>query len=340
MRKIDPFLSSFASIEENQLEYKILSSVYDYCGNRIFLLEFFDLHVITSFLQEIVKHVCNNFKSYEVSSFSLSVNGSSIVYSDTTIVGESGYLIQDEVLLYKGQELSTQNSSFVLVRSANTFVLYHDGVIDLKFKASYTDRNKLINIEKNKIDINHLEQAFDQYHVFRKHNDCPFIVNGRVSNMISEQGLRNHLIEYLRRETNLYVMAELCTSLTADEESVDISLIDSNRLVSIVEVKFFVQKGLYEDSEKSQYSFYRFRDGYDQLNKYCAGLNHDNHRLHSAFLYMFYASKNNEEYILQKAQEYYDSFVETGSANTYFLNNYKDTIIDNLLDIKKGRTIS
>lgn len=338
--KNDSFLKSIKNIDEYQSEYKILSSIYDLCSNRVFLLEFFDMRVISGFLPEIVKHVCDKYKSYEVSSFSVSQDGQSLLFNDTMVLNQSGFSIQDEALFNRGQESSKQNSSFVLVRSANSFVLYHYGVFDLKFKASYADRNKLIKAENKKIDINHLEQAFDQYHVYRKHNDCPFIVNGRVSNMITEQGLRNHLIEYLRRETNLYVMAELCTSLIEDEESVDISLIDSNRLVSIVEVKFFVQKGLYEDSEKSQYSFYRFRDGYEQLNKYCAGLNHDSHRLHSAYLYMFYASKNNEEYVLQKAQKYYDSFVETGSANTFFLNNYKDTIVDNLLDIKKGRTIS
>ena len=175
---------------------------------------------------------------------------------------------------------------------------------------------------------------FEQFHVDRKHNGCEYVVDGRVSNAISEQKLRNHLIEYLKKETNMFVVAELCTSQTEDEESVDISVIDKNKSVSIIEVKFFVKRGMVEDPGKVAYSFSRFADGYQQLDRYCIHLNQDNYSLHSAYLYMFYAHTKTLLEVTEIARGHLNQFLADPKCSVYFKHHYKGTICDDILERK------
>ena len=325
----DAFLRAYSSIGANQAEYKILSSMYETCRNKVFLFELSDLKAITKCYQTAIEYINYNYKSHELRLFTLLGLES---MSLTTLDTRAGTSIKDEELFNFAIELSKQHSSYILVRATSSFVLLHNGVFDNDFENTYADRQKLAEAENRKFNIDQLSQAFEQYHVDRKHNGCDYIVNGKVADSISEQKLRNHLIDYLKRETNMFVVAELCTSQTDDEESVDISVIDKNRSVSIIEVKYFVKKGLFETPDKAAYSHKRFMDGYQQLNRYCIHLDQDCYNLHSAFLYMFYAHTKSLNEIAEIAKEHLDNFLKEPNCSDFFRHHYKETVFDNVLE--------
>lgn len=192
----------------------------------------------------------------------------------------------------------------------------------------------MIEAERRKYNIDQLVHVFNNFHIHRMYQGCDYVINGKVSNSVSEQQLRNHLIKYLIIETNCQVIPELCTSFENDEESVDISLIDKNQSVAIIEVKYFIKKGCFEDLNKSAYSPSRFSDGYTQLNRYCIHLDHDSYNLHSAFLYMFYAHSKSLDEVRKDAQSYLDAFLISPSCSDHFKHHFYSTICDNILDQK------
>ena len=178
--------------------------------------------------------------------------------------------------------------------------------------------------------------VFENYHSERKYKGCDFIENYKVKDSISEQQLRNSLISFLEKTTNLHIVPELCTSKQEDEESVDIGVINSNNEVAIIEVKYFVKQGYFSNPDKKAYSKSRFSDGYKQLNRYCIHLNKENYKLHSAFLYMFYAHSDSLEVINNVSQKYYHNFIsdDNSGCSKEFKCHYKDTVCDNMMDIK------
>ena len=331
MPKADEFLLSFSSIGANQAEYNILSSMYETCKNMIFLFELTDLKAITSCYQNAVKFINQHYKSHELRLFTL-FDSTTLLFD--TIDVRSGTSMKDEELFNYAIRFSKERSSYILVRATSSFVLLHNGEFDKEFENIYADRQKLAEAESRKYNIDQLDQVFEQFHVDRKHNGCEYVVDGKVSNTISEQKLRNNLIEYLKKETNMFVVAELCTSQTEDEESVDISVIDKNKSVSIIEVKYFVKKGMFEDPGKVAYSFSRFADGYQQLDRYCIHLNQDNYSLHSAYLYMFYSHTKSLLEVTGIAKDYLDQFLANPKCSDYFKRHYKGTICDNILERK------
>ncbi len=329
--KADGFLDAYSSIGVNQAEYNILLSIYETFKDKYFLFEIIDLKTITLYYQNAVEYINDNYKSHDLRLFSLRGHDS---FSLETLDCRAGMSIETEEMFNYAIRISKEHSSYILVHATSAFVLLHNGEFDKDFENIYADRQKLLEAENRKYNIDQLEQVFEQFHVNRKYNGCDYIVNVKVSNSISEQILRNHLIEYLKKETNMMVIAELCTSLTEDEESVDISVVDKNKSVAIIEVKYFVKKGFFEDVNKSAYSCARFSDGYQQLNRYCIHLNHDTHNLHSAYLYMFYAHSRTRAEIIEEAKKRLNQFLADPECSEHFKHHYKETIYDNILEQK------
>lgn len=333
MPKNENFLDSFSSISENQAEYTILSDLYFECKNMIFLLELSELSKVKFEYSNIVKHINEEYKSFDLRKFKLDTSG---VLSYEILKNESGNTLKDEEIFNLAIDLSEKNNSYILVRSGQALVLIYKGKFDLDFKNIFADKQSLIDMDSKKRNINELELVFENFHSERKYNGCEYIVNHKVKNSVSEQELRNSLIRFLEKTTKLHIVPELCTSKTEDEESVDIGVINSNNDVAIIEVKYFVKKGFFCDSNKTAYSKKRFKDGYEQLNRYCVHLNKDNYKLHSAFLYMFYAHTDSIEEISNTALEYYEKFINSPNdeCSCDFKHHYKNTICDNMVDTK------
>jgi len=327
----EDFLNSYPEIGNFQAEYSILSCLFKDCEGMFFLFEIKDLDAIRNQYGNVVKYIKQYYKSHEIRAFILSVD-ERIDY--ITVVKSSGLTTQIEQLYNIAMERSKKNSSFVLVCAGTSNVLFHEGIFDECYKNVYSDKQRFLQAETLKYNIDDLEKVFELFHVERKYIDCDYIVNGKVSDSITEQKLRNHLMDYLKEKTNMMVIPELCTSNKEDEESVDISVINKNKEVSIIEVKYFVKRGLFENPDKQAYSFARFTDGYKQLNKYCLHLNQENYYLHSAFLYMFYAHSETVGEIVSRARERFNTFLRQSECNDYFKYNYKNTILDNMLDQK------
>lgn len=332
MLKNDNFLDSFSSIRENQAEYTILSDLYSECKNMTFLFELSELSRVKFEYSKIVNYINQNYRSFNLRKFRLNTNGD-IDYE--TLKSKSGSSFKDEELFNIAMDISQKNNSYVLVRANNALVLICNGKFDLEFENIFADKQALIDINNKKRDINELELVFENFHSERKHKGCDYIDGNKVKDSISEQHLRNSLITFLEKATKLHIVPELCTSKQDDEESVDIGVIDSNNEVAIIEVKFFVKQGFFKNPAKTAYSKSRFKDGYEQLNRYCMHLNKENYKLHSAFLYMFYAHSDSLEMINKAAKEYYTDFISNDrDCSDDFKHHYKGTFCDNMVDIK------
>lgn len=328
----DSFLESFGSISENQAEYTILSDLYFECKNMIFLFELSELSDVKFEYSKVVTFINKNYKSFDLRKFKLKTDGN----IDFKIMeSKSGSSLKDEELFNLAMEISQNNGSYVLVRANNSLVLLCNGKFDRNFNNIFADKKILIDSNNKKRDINELELVFENFHSERKYKGCDYIEGNQVKDSVSEQQLRNSLISFLEKATKLHVVPELCTSKHEDEESVDIGVIDSDNEVAIIEVKYFVKQGFFMSPDKKAYSKSRFKDGYEQLNRYCIHLNKENYKLHSAFLYMFYAHSDSLETINKIAERYYTDFISNDSeCIDDFKHHYKSTICDNMVDVK------
>lgn len=335
MSKNESFLDSFSSISENQAEYTILSDLYSECKNMIFIFELCELSKVKFEYGKIVNFINQNYRSYDLRKFKLETDDS---ISIEVLENKSGSSLKDEQLFNIAMDISQKNNSYVLVRANCALVLINNGKFDLEFKNIFADKQALIDTNNKKRNINELELVFENFHSERKYKGCDYVEGTKVKDSISEQQLRNSLINFLEKVTKLHVVPELCTSKQEDEESVDIGVINSNNEVAIIEVKYFVKQGFFNNPIKKAYSKTRFKDGYEQLNRYCIHLNKENYKLHSAFLYMFYAHSDSLELINNAAQKYYNEFVnnKNGECSGDFKHHYKNTICDNMVDIKIG----
>lgn len=324
-------LARFAN--KNQAEYSILADLQKKCEGKIFLLQLSKLEVIKEVYSDVIKYINQEYKSFRLDKFILDSNGN---IAHETIKNVAGSSLENEALYNMALEYSNADN-YVLVKGKNTIILMHNGGFDQNFGNVFANKQKMLENEKNKKNIDQLDWVFDEFQIQRKYLGCEYVVSKKVSDNVDEQILRNSLIEFLREQTNLHIVQELCTTKTNDEESVDIGVIDSDSRVAIIEVKFFVKKGLFENPEKKAYSKKRFLDGYKQLNKYCVHLKEDNYDLHSAFLYMFYAHTDSREAIENSGKEYLKKYMALGEQNEHsekFVNHYKETICDNMLNIK------
>lgn len=325
------FLDSFKKISSNQAEYSVLYRIYDDCADMYFLLELSELELITYRYGEIIKYIISNYRTFDVRCFSVTENAN---INDCVEVESGGADINDEILYNKALKKSELNKTYILAKTKNSLVLFFQGKFDSNFDNYFADRNEVLKSQSKKFNIDQLDEAFEHYQIERKYRGCDYIVGRKVCDQLSEQMLRNHLVTYLTRNTNMHVVVELCTSIENDEESVDIGVINSDSSVAIIEVKFFVEKEFFQDKGKPAYSFSRFKDGYEQLNKYCIHLNKDNYKLHSAFLYMFYAHSDEKEKVLQKCNHYLDEFRESPGCSIEFQQSYRNTILDNMVEEK------
>lgn len=327
------FLDSVGFVNKNQAEYSILSDLYSACSSKYFLLQLYKIDDIKEFYTDIVEYINENYHSYELIKFVLGAGG---VLSHQVLSDIACSSLKDTDLFNLAIKLSADNS-YVLVRGSDTLVLMHNGKFDDKFNNLFADKQKMFEAEKEKKDIDQLEWVFEDFHMHRKFRGCDYVVAGKVSNEVNERQLRNSIMDFLRKKTNLHIVPELCTSKTHDEESVDIGLIDSNKRVAIIEVKYFVKKGLFVDESKKAYDKKRFLDGYEQLDKYCIHLNEDNYNLHSAFLYMFYADQRPKEEVVADAEAYLKKYMSNDEGTVCsekFKNHYKMTFCDNMLDVQ------
>lgn len=327
------FLESAEFINKNQAEYSILADLYNVCSCKCFLLQLKKLDSIKEFYTDVVKYINENYRSFELVKFILENSG---MIKHEVLKYRAGSSLSDIELLNLALEISL-DESYVLVRGNNTLALFYNGKFDDNFKNLFADKQKMLEAEKEKKDIDQLEWVFEEFHLHRKFSGCDYVIAEKVSNDISEQQLRNSLIDFLPKKTNLHIVPELCTSKNNDEESVDIGLIDSNNRVAIIEVKYFVKQGLFVNVKKKAYDEKRFLDGYKQLNKYCVHLNEDNYDLHSAFLYMFYADKRTKDEVTADADAYLIEYMSSDAEDACsdkFKTHYKMTYCDDLLDIR------
>ncbi len=327
------FLDSAGFVNKNQAEYSILSDLYSVCSSKYFLLQLYKIDDIKEFYTDVVEYINENYHSYELIKFVLGEGG---VLRHEVLSNIACSSLKDIDLFNLAIKLSADNR-YILVKGSDTLVLMHNGEFDDKFKNLFADKQKMLEAEKEKKDIDQLEWVFQDFHMHRKFRGCDYVVAGKVSNDVDEQQLRNSIMDFLRKKTNLHIVPELCTSKTHDEESVDIGLIDSNKRVAIIEVKYFVKKGLFVDERKKAYDEKRFLDGYEQLDKYCIHLNEDNYNLHSAFLYMFYADQRPKEEVVADAEVYLKKYMsndEGAVCSEKFKNHYKMTFCDNMLDVQ------
>lgn len=327
------FLESVGFINKNQAEYNILTDLYNVCTNKCFFLQIKKLDDIKEFYTDVVKYINKNYKSFEFTKFILDEGG---LINHEVIDNVAGSSIKDVDLYNLALEISL-DGSYVLVRGNSTLVLMYNGKFDDKFSNLFADKQKMIEVEKEKKDIDQLEWVFEEFHLHRKFRGCDYVISGKVSDGISERQLRNGIMDYLRKKTNLHIVRELCTSRTNDEESVDIGLVDSDNRVAIIEVKYFVKQGLFVTKKKKAYDEKRFLDGYKQLDKYCVHLNEDNYDLHSAFLYMFYTDQRSKEEVMDDAEAYLSKYMsnqENMVCSEKFKNHYKMTYCDDMLDLQ------
>lgn len=330
----DNFLDSVNFISENQAEYSILSDLYSECENMIFIFELLELSKIKYCYSDVVKFINDHYKSFELNKFSLDSKGK---ITAETLLNKGGSSLKDEELFNIAIEITNMNNSYVLVRARGALVLINNGKFDHEFKNIFADKQALIELDSKKRNIDQLELVFENFHSERKYSGCDYIDDTKVKNSVTEQQLRNHLINYLRKVTKLHVVTELCTSQKEDEESVDIGVIDSDNEVAIIEVKYFVAKGFFVDPNKYAYAKSRFKDGYNQLDRYCVHLNQDSYKLHSAFLYMFYAHTDSIDKIYKSAESYLKAFCsdKDSKCSDHFKHHYKNTICDNMVDIRQ-----
>lgn len=329
-------LEPISIVNANLAEYNMLTSLYNEFSDSIFILEIENLSLIKNYFTDIIAYVSKNYKSFDFRNFKFDKFGN---LSHQILCNKAGSSLQKSSVFNQGRKISSKNKDYVLVKSVDSFLLFSNGELDEHFNHQFTDRKKLEELDKMKRGIDDLEWVFEEYQIKRKYNPSRYIVNDKISNDITEQELRNDLIAFLIEKTNLYITSELCTSRIHDEESVDIGIVDVNNRTAIIEVKYFVKKGMFEDESKSSvYSINRFKDGYEQLDRYCAHLNEDNYCLHSAYLYMFYAHTDSITDIKKKASkilEEYKISIEHNSSSLKFLHHYKNTIIDNMLNSKR-----
>ncbi|MBO4640037.1 MAG: hypothetical protein J5710_09810 [Treponema sp.] len=330
------FLNSI--INENNAEYNILYSIRNQCGTKNYLLEMYNISEIKNYAQKIVSYISEVYKSFEIRLFSLNINND---ISDCIISNPTGNTDGIEFLINESRRISKANNTYILVNCNTNFFLVYKGEIVESFSGIIENKNSLMQRKEERLDIDHLEEAFENYMSHKRHNGCSYVKKvdnkPKIIDDISEQKLRNDLFRFLERRTKLHVFTEYNTSLTHDEESVDIGLINENDDLAIIEVKFFIEKGAFVSNDKnSVYSITRFQDGYEQLCRYCNHLDEDRiYKIRFAYLYMFYAHSMSKDELKNESENLYNNFLKSHEKmeTEKIRQHYKTTILDNMLDI-------
>ena len=338
MKNSEEFLLKAKDISENQSLYPILSDLAK---------TFKDKHLILSFCSEtkildisrskIQDYVNTNYKQFSMQEFQIKSDDSIDIINLSVRTSESNIALINNAV-EKSKDYAYKDYFFLVIHPDSN-ILICNGLIDEKFNNFIADKTKKLQEEQSKKGLDELEWIFSDYHMDRKFNHRDkFIVNGKVRDDISEQELRNDLIKYFENHTKVFPFAEFCTSLSNDEESSDIALLDKiyNR-IAIIEVKFFVKKGYFVSPQKTKYGNKipeRYRDGFVKLNKYCKHISTDfsNLSILSSWLYMFYASSDKQCLIEINSDNYFSDFIKSDEEKCDTFNQtFKKVIHDDLL---------
>ncbi|MBC1470250.1 hypothetical protein HB803_13850 [Listeria welshimeri] len=321
---MDDFLQTALSIKENNAEYVMLTELSEKHSREVFMLKFDDMDSIRQMANDIDQYIHQNYRTFNLMEFLLLK--SKVTHS--CIRDKSGKSYNEFDLANLALEKSKENC-YVLLNLNDDSFLFFNGNFDEKYKKKFISKKKEREKNNKKFDIEELDKAFCMYQTDRGLRDAKcFLSNGRVNTSITEQDLRNHLYSFLTNNVKGHITFEENTYTKNDEESVDLAVVNRDGFLSIIEVKFFVMDKLFSSSGKNGYGVYRFRDGYEQLDKYCENLAADSRDVHSTFLYMFYAHEDDIVKIKEKAREYFKRL----SVSSLFNKSFKATVFDNMMN--------
>ena len=143
------FLDSAGFVNKNQAEYSILTDLYSACSSKYFLLQLYKIDDIKEFYTDVVKYINENYHSFELIKFVLGEGGA---LSHEVLNNIACSSLRDVDLFNLSIKLSSDNS-YVLVKGNDTLVLMHNGEFDDKFKNLFADKQKMLEAEKEKKDI-------------------------------------------------------------------------------------------------------------------------------------------------------------------------------------------
>ena len=317
------FLSSTSTFSLYEAEYTILSGLFfnsEFCS-KSFLLVMDEISDVSKYKSEIQNAISNNFRRDSMNIFILEEGKVSDEHE------ESGCNSSE----FKNKASQNYENKYVYCQTNNGVDLYKDGEIDDDFSEFFDERKRIDKENSTKSDLNKLPEVLKRYQVLRKiDRKTTFFRGDKIDSSLFEQDFRNDLNDFLEKNMKGRVTFEENTSKMADEESVDLAISDKNHNISIIEVKFIV-KSCYFDGivpGKEGYSFFRFRDGYEQLNRYCQTLAADSRKIYQSYLYMFYAHDKVDQ-IKEKSKNYLEKLSDVCPA---FINSYSGTVLDNLLE--------
>lgn len=320
---VKDFLSSTDTFSSHEAEYTILSGLFfsSQFYTKSFLLVMDKISDVSKYKSEIQNTISSHFRVDSMNIFILKEGRVTCEYE------ESGCDSSE----FKNKAAQNYKKRYVYCQTDNGVDLYNDGQIDSEFSEFFGEKKRIAKENSTKSDLNELPEVLKRYQVLRKiDRKATFFSGDKIDSSLFEQDFRNDLWDFLDKNMKGRVTFEENTSKKADEQSVDLAIADKNNSISIIEVKFIV-KPCYFDGivpEKKGYSFVRFRDGYEQLNRYCQTLADDSRKIYQSYLYMFYAHDKVDK-IKEKSKNYLEGLSDVCPA---FRNSYAGTVLDNLLE--------
>lgn len=316
------FLTTSNHIKKDVNEYnQLLNIERDLPKEKSFLIQLKNISYIKNNFSSIISNIRENYNTFSISLFTFS-------NENITIENIFNSSINETELLNFALKTSKEKQTYIFFKTENKKLLIYNGEFDNSFDNQYANFDELKKMIKQEFTLYQLPYLFDKYKLDRLHFGCNFISNNRIIDEISEQILRNNLLSFLKEHISGFVSREYCTDSEADEESVDISIIDLSKKISIIEVKFFIKAGFTVSNQREYYGKYRFKDGYEQLDRYCKSMEAEGDDIISAYLYMFYATTEKEGEVKNKANQYFNKVNKSPEFNRH----YKDTIYDRLVE--------
>lgn len=239
--------------------------------------------------------------------------------------------ISDSEFINMVLEISRQKNCTVYAINEGIKLIAQNGEINTEVKVCLAKTRTMqdqLNLLK---PISDLKEVFETFNIECRYqeyyyNKC-FNSQGKIKADIKEQELRNILLEFLRNKMKGEVSIEYCTSITRDEESVDIYLNDGQER-AIIEVKFSFLKSIYEGK-----SYYKLQNkcqlGIDQLDRYAKHLQEENRLVEYGFIYMFFHNANNEQELLD-VETHIHNYVNGKTLSDAFYSIYQQIIFNNL----------
>lgn len=317
-------LTTDTKLINNSAVFSSLESLFsseNFKSNYSFILEFNEENILGVDRYKLLDFQKANAKTYKTNKFAIMAPSDfDCCYYD---------FCDESKLASLGNRIASESKvEYVYIHSNNVNLLYYKGILCEEYQNYLYNsaRNRKLPI-KNR-DLNDLRIVFFDYRIDRfNRKNKEIVFNGYVNDEISEHLLRNDLYEYLKNNLLANVSFEPSTNKENDEESADIAVIDIENRVALIEVKYIIFNGGFSNPKKKKYDYCRFKAGYEQIDKYCTNASQI-YKLHSAYLYMFYAGID-PELIRQEQDNYYNSYLPC--ASEAFKNSYKMTFLDNLL---------